>query len=187
MTSPRKRQANRVNALKSTGPKSPAGMRTASLNATSHGLSVATDPEFLDPAAESVALLIASDGIAPALARELAAKVIDYERNMAHQRALCVLPQQLTPGNKEQGRTNQVVPHNDNSDKILGDFEWNLPPPDMEIPRGMKGLTLLAQRLFARVQKMQLKANKTKAVASKRYMLRATNQLIKALKGLKSS
>lgn len=49
MTSPKKRLTNRANASKSTGPKTAAGMRTASLNATTHGLSVATDPDSLDP------------------------------------------------------------------------------------------------------------------------------------------
>jgi len=48
---------------------------------------VATDPDSLDPTAERIAALIASGGIDQAMARDLAAKIIDYERCMEHQRA----------------------------------------------------------------------------------------------------
>jgi len=102
MTSPRKRLANRANASKSTGAKTEAGMRTASLNATTHGLSVATDPDSLDPTAERVAALIASGSIDQAMARDLAAKIIDYERCMEHQRAL--LAQESTPPMSQEQR-----------------------------------------------------------------------------------
>jgi hypothetical protein len=56
------------------GPKTAAEMRTASLNETTHGLSVATDPDSLDSTAERVAAFIALGSIAQATARDSAAK-----------------------------------------------------------------------------------------------------------------
>ena len=46
MTSIAQRRANRRTALKSTGPKTKAGRRRASLNALSHGLSAPVDPAW---------------------------------------------------------------------------------------------------------------------------------------------
>ncbi len=51
MTSDRKREANRANAKKSTGPKSAAGKKRVAQNALRHGLS--TGPHS-DPSAEAV-------------------------------------------------------------------------------------------------------------------------------------
>ena len=51
MTSARKTAANRKNAKKSTGPRTPAGKRTASTNALRHGV-LATLPVL--PGVESV-------------------------------------------------------------------------------------------------------------------------------------
>lgn len=48
MTSARQREANRRNAQKSTGPRSPAGRARASRNALRHGLAAASRPPGLD-------------------------------------------------------------------------------------------------------------------------------------------
>jgi hypothetical protein len=183
MTSLKKRQANRANALKSTGPKTPAGMRSASLNATSHGLSVATDPKLLDPTAERVASLIASDGIDPDVARELAAKIIDYERNMAHQRSLSMPPPTIPPevAARELERMQQDVPE---IDMLLDDLERDLHTKGRVSPRKLRGHTRLIGKLTASWQKMQNKILPVKPSVSRRYLLRATNQLIKGLKRL---
>ncbi len=163
MTSLRKRQANRANALKSTGPKTPAGMRSASLNATSHGLSVATDPNSLDATAERVAFLIAADGIGPDAARELAAKIVDYERNMARQRSLSM---EQPPS---VHLTSAVAPKEhapqESSDKPSGD-------------------TLLSFKMSEKVQKLYARIQRNRSISVERYLLRATNQLIKGLKRL---
>ena len=53
MTSPKKIQANRQNALKSTGPKTPEGKDAARLNATKHGL---LSQEVLLPGEDEAAL-----------------------------------------------------------------------------------------------------------------------------------
>ncbi len=68
MTSEAKRAANRANAKKSTGPRSPAGKARASQNARRHGLS---RPTAADPASRNAidarASSLAGEGASPAL------------------------------------------------------------------------------------------------------------------------
>ena len=192
MTSPRKRLANRANASKSTGPKTAAGMRTASLNATTHGLSVATDPDSLDPTAERVAALIAAGGIDPAQARDLAAKIIDYERCMEHQRAL--LAQESTPPMSQEQ-------HGQRHQSWLGHMfgkELSMIADVLEEQEFLSGRVLKSDLNFGismklkmskLVAKMQVKSDRSSQQQAKkressaaRHYKRATNQLIKGLK-----
>ena len=195
MTSPRKRLANRANASTSTGPKTATGMRTASLNATTHGLSVATDPDSLDPTAERVAALIASGSIDQAMARDLAAKIIDYERCMEHQRAL--LAQESTPpmtqeqhGQRHQSRLVQMFGKELSMiDDVLEEHEFlsgRVLKSDLNFGISMK---LKMSKLVA---KMQAKSDRSSQLAAKkrekgaaRHYKRSTNQLIKGLKALR--
>ena len=64
-TSAQQRQANRRNALKSTGPKSLAGKRRASSNARLHGLSGAGELSTRDPLLGQLSSLIAQDRLDP--------------------------------------------------------------------------------------------------------------------------
>lgn len=87
MTSVRKREANRRNAQKSTGPKTEDGLRRSSRNARTHGLNI---PIYRDPAlgAEAEAL---TDSLAAggenrnvrACAAQVARSQITLERVMA--------------------------------------------------------------------------------------------------------
>jgi hypothetical protein len=194
MTSPRKRLANKANASKSTGPKTAAGMRAASLNATTHGLSVATDPDSLDPTAERVAALIASGGIDQDLARGLAAKIIDYERCMEHQRAL--LAQESTPPMSQEQ-------HGQRHQSLLGQMfgkELSMIDDVLEEQEFLSGRVLKSElnfrlrmkfkmdKLVAKVQAKsdrlsQQQAKKHESSAARHYK-RATNQLFKGLKAL---
>ena len=86
--SPQKRQANRRNALKSTGPRSRGGKQSSSLNALRHGLSVGADLRLNDPDVSAISALIELDGVELQQATDLAIKIIDYEKNLAYQRQL---------------------------------------------------------------------------------------------------
>jgi len=194
MTSPRKRLANKANASKSTGPKTADGMRTASLNATTHGLSIAIDPDSLDPTAERVAALIASGGINQAMASDLAAKIVDYERCMEHQRAL--LAQESTPpmsqeqhGQRHQSRLAQMFGKELSMiDDVLQEQEFlsgRVLKSDLNFRLRMK---LKMDKLVAKMQaksdmSSQQQAKKRESSAARHYK-RATNQLIKGLKAL---
>jgi hypothetical protein len=169
-------------------------MRSASLNATTHGLSVATDPDSLDPTAERVASLIASGGIDQAMARDLAAKIIDYERCMEHQRAL--LAQESTPPMSQeqfaQRHLRQLESTFATELDMLDDYidyqmflKKRVLKKDLNFGINMK---LKMSKLVAKVQaksdrSSQQQAKKRESSAARHYK-RAANQLIKGLKAL---
>ncbi len=99
MTSLRQRVSNRLNALRSTGPRTASGKRQSSVNATYHGLTV---PVELSPWAahlESLAVLLLSEGLSETESRQMALSILDYERNLEHQRRLFMLHKE--PGSLE--------------------------------------------------------------------------------------
>jgi len=194
MTSLRKRQANRVNALKSTGPKTAPGRRAASRNATTHGLSVATDPASLDPTAAAVAALLSVGGVDQAVARDLAAKIVDYERCMDHQRAL--LAQQPIPPMTQQQQEQRhqgllarmFATELDMLDGILEEqvhLHGRVLKSDLNSHISMKHrMNKLAAKIQAKSDRSSQQQAKRREMGAARHYKRATNQLIKGLKAL---
>jgi hypothetical protein len=89
---PARLAANRRNALRSTGPKSPAGKRRAARNALKHGLAVPVraDPSLLGRI-EALSRLIAGEGASAArlaLARRVAEAQVEVDRVRAARFAL---------------------------------------------------------------------------------------------------
>jgi hypothetical protein len=82
MTSPKKRLSNRRNAQLSTGPKTTLGKRAASSNAFRHGFSVSMPKSILSPLVKKIADLLVDDVPDDTQAKDLAEKIIEYERNM---------------------------------------------------------------------------------------------------------
>jgi hypothetical protein len=81
MTSPKQKAANRLNAIKSTGPRTQEGIRSASLNAVKHRLSLPVSEHYFGQEITAVAALVREDCINDNQARQLAERIIDYERN----------------------------------------------------------------------------------------------------------
>jgi hypothetical protein len=63
MTSPQKRRANRLNAQRSSGPKTQEGRTIASLNFVKHGLSQPIDLLTSGVSASALAEVLREDGL----------------------------------------------------------------------------------------------------------------------------
>ena len=81
MTSPKQKAANRLNAIKSTGPKSTEGTRQASLNAVKHRLSLPVSEQLYGKEIAALAALVRDECTSDRQAKEFAKRIIDYERN----------------------------------------------------------------------------------------------------------
>lgn len=94
MTTRRQRLANRLNALRSTGPKTDSGKRSSSANSMRHGLTI---PVELSPWAkhlQSVQTLLSSEGFGAMESRQLGLCILDFERNLEQQRQQFLVYQQ---------------------------------------------------------------------------------------------
>jgi hypothetical protein len=86
MTSLKQRAANRNNSLKSSGPRSEAGKRQSSVNSVKHSLTRPIDALPWGQHLQALMDLLIRDGLMADQARDLARKILDYERNLAYQR-----------------------------------------------------------------------------------------------------
>ena len=86
MVSPRQRAANRANARKSTGPRTSWGKSRSSLNSTKHALTQTIDASPWGEYIKTISDLLLVEGIDPTKAYELVKKILDFERNLEHQR-----------------------------------------------------------------------------------------------------
>jgi hypothetical protein len=86
MASPRQRAANQLNALRATGPRTQQGKRRSAVNATRHGLTVPVLSSWWGTRLPDLHALLCADGLDAHQAHTLAMCILDYERNVQHQR-----------------------------------------------------------------------------------------------------
>ena len=180
MASLRKQQASRANSLRSTGPKSTLGKRLASQNSRTHGLSVALPDEIIEPAVAKLVPLIMQDGIDKHAAKEVAMKLVDYERNLAHERVSFVratADEDNTPINQDEVLENIFA-------NALVEQESVDPKSVKMMPKHQK-----EERDWMMASlKFLIKANKRHQKRDKdnfdRHYKRAANQFIKALRSV---
>lgn len=176
LVSPNKISANRRNALKSTGPKTARGRNTSAQNATRHGLSVPLPPYLNDPILQELSLLIGRDGIEADIAHDIAQKIIEYERTVSFLRHVCEHDMGIDQGSKTN-KTNGNAHWQDEFENMLADiYAKHL--------RGMPWEFENMQRLTTQMNTIIYKTKKDELVRSLRYLKRASNQLIKALRHL---
>lgn len=80
MSSRTRRNANRRNALKSTGPRSALGKRRTRNNALSHGFSLPIDPSTVGDALDRLQALLVNTGYQPRHTCHIALCLLDYDR-----------------------------------------------------------------------------------------------------------
>ncbi len=197
-TTIQQRQANRRNALRSTGPKSPAGKRRSSRNARRHGLSDAGEAITLDPLLSHLSLLIEQDRIDPFMVQEIASKILSYERNQAYQRELFLQSQESSRSKAavHQSMRNAFGPELDMMADVLDEQEHQPEQRHQGSHEGPKGrvnksdlnvLLKIQRQMLSLVVKQAQQRDEEQAERlrqSVRYLKRSSNQLIKSLKRL---
>jgi hypothetical protein len=188
-TSVQKRQANRRNALRSTGPKSPAGKSRSSKNAQMHGLSTIDSMAISDPLLTKLAGLIAEEAVDNFWAQEIANRIVSYERNKAYQRTLFsqLQPPSQTETAVHDGMRNSFGKELDMMVDILDEKRY--------LGNGIKksdlNFVINTQHKMLKLTLRQIKRQEVEQVKrvrnSVRYLKRSSNQLIKSLKGLRSA
>ncbi|WP_445781398.1 hypothetical protein [Shewanella sp.] len=185
-TSAQKRQANRRNALSSTGPNSPAGKSRSSKNARMHGLSVIDSLAISDPLLTNLSVLISQEGVDPFLAQEIANRIVSFERNQAYQRMLFSQLEQpkRTETAVHEGMRNSFGTELD----LMADFLDEKRYLGGRISKGDLNFVINTQRRMWKLTLRQIKRQEVEHAKrvrnSVRYLKRSSNQLIKSLKGL---
>jgi hypothetical protein len=177
--SPKKRAANQRNALKSTGPKSQKGRSVSAANAIRHGLSVPLSPQLIEPLHQELAQLVALEEMSQDAARDIALKIIEYERNVLYLKEN-FKKQMLgcTGGDQADGLSESACESDEMGfEDFLSSFkEINLQGLGAEERRQMDALRDMCAFI--------VKVEKQNQPDSPRYFKRSANQLIKALRRL---
>lgn len=185
--SPQRRQANRRNALRSTGPKSDSGKKRSAANALSHGLSAPIERQSTEPLLIAILNCIDQEVQESHIAREIARRIFDYERNLAYQREIFVRQFNLlsTNAGKETGVRALFGAELDMMDDYLEEqriFKRPIAKKDHSFVSNTKHKML---KTWSKVDTREQQERAREGVNSVRYLKRASNQLIKALKALK--
>jgi hypothetical protein len=185
--SPKKRQANRRNALKSTGPKSSEGRRRSASNSLAHSLSVPIKFDFHDPLVALIIQLVAQEGLDIHIAQDLAVKIVEYERNLAYQAELFVQQhiESSLQAEEEQGVRAIFSAELDMFDDYMDWERFNNRPILRKDQKFIVNSKLKMHNLWQRMHKRKQKDRAKQAATSLRYLKRSSNQLIRALKALR--
>lgn len=177
--SPKRQLANRSNAQRSTGPRSEGGKRIASQNAVRHRLSVPLSVAVLTPLRAQVASLLVESGIPVENVDDLAEKIIEFERNMAVFRQMegHRLAGQQNAHPADFGGFPERSAQNNMALASLTETKWG--ESGKMMPRQeYKALQQAAKFLL----KQDGKRNRQTTIDLDRYLRRAGNQLVKALR-----
>lgn len=180
-TNPRRRQANQRNAQRSTGPRTATGKLIAAQNAVRHRLSVPLPAALLDPLRAQVAALLRASAVPEDQAEDLAVKIIEFERTMAAFRAaegarMCGLPDLPEATLNAGGWRRLFSPVEGAALAALAQAPRPADPED----RALQSPARFVMAFDARNRRRA-------ATAYDRYLRRARNQFIKALRRLNAS
>lgn len=190
VVSAKQRAANRVNSLKSTGPRSEEGKFRAKLNAAKHGLSLPVNERVFADQIKTIGQLIRDDCETDAQAAELAKRIIDFERNEAFlqdfneaalhdeikawgfdPKTLALAQLAQSHRNKQKVTTTFTLPQKDYPVKLKGKER-------IEEIKFLEGfLRLESNAILSRVR-----SAKNSQLSALRYQKRAINQLVKGVR-----
>jgi len=182
MSSIAQRRANRRNALKFTGLKTTKGKRRVSLNAVSHGLSAPAGPARREGKVSATEGALKRERLPDADVRRFAEAIFEFERNIAHRRKIFA----TRHAGDDEGAGGSVVLEagtalTDEIDEMLMIDERHGGQDEDE-----RAWLIEAQKFMRRQQRIKHARAKRDAVEeivrADRYMRRAANQLVKALK-----
>ena len=182
MTSIAQRRANRRNALKSTGPKTKTGKRRASLNAVSHGLSAPVDPSWREGKVSAIEGALQGERLPDADIRRVAEAIFEFERNITHQREIFAeRHKEDDAGVGDSDPLESEATLTDEIDEMLIIDERHGGPDEDQ-----RAWLIEAQTFMGRQHRINHARARRDAVEeivrADRYMRRAANQLVKALK-----
>lgn len=179
MPSAKQLAANRANAQRSTGPRSTAGRRRAALNALRHGLSSAIESSPLAIHLPQLQRWLVDEGCPAGPARELALRILDFERNLAHLRKTLIqsgpmlgaLPRAAMPG----GWDAQLAQR---THALLED-------PTVTGTQKLLRATARFARFHDKMSRLELEALELRLRRADRHFRRSANQLVKGLQQIK--
>ena len=156
--------------------------RRASLNAVSHGLSAPADPSWRDGKLSAIKVALKGEGFDDTDLGRIAEAIFEFERNITHQRE--IFGTRHKEDNAEVGDSYPLESEatlTDEIDEMLMIEERHGGPGEDE-----RAWLIEAQTFMRRQQRQNHARAKRDAVEeivrADRYMRRATNQLVKALK-----
>jgi len=176
MASAKQLAANRLNAQRSSGPKSEEGKRRSSVNALRHGLTVPVEFSGFMVHLPPLQALLVADGLEASQARELALRILDYERNVEH------LPVLLSESNE----TSLPPPAGTKSFESAAQVHLLAEDSTKDFTRKDKSLLRKLGKLIERVDKHEARNADRKLRSGERHYRRAANQLLKGLRSLNS-
>ena len=177
-------RANRSNARRSSGPKTYEGRLRSSRNARSHGLSASVDLSIAEPQVRAMVSLLQGEGVDAMYAREVAIKILDFERNVDRQREI---HRKRISGTLVDARAIAEAAYEDDPMRSrLEDFAEGRTFPELSeaeetIREGAKWLVARGREELAK----RIHAASRDAPVSLRYYRRASNQLFKAFRRLR--
>ena len=156
------------------------GKRLASQNSRTHGLSVALPDEVIEPVVIKLVPLIMQDGIDQHAAKDVVMKLVDYERNLAHERQC--FAETLVDEENAQLDKNEVL--ETLFTNALVEQESIDPKAARKLPKAQKE----KREWMIESLKFLIKTNKRQQKRAKdnsdRQYKRAANQFIKALRSV---
>ena len=185
-SSPKRNHANRINALKSTGPRSSKGKVISAMNSRRHGLTSRNQNFIEEQNFGGISKLMQAELNDETIAINIAQRIIQYERAQEHQKKLYLenpnQPNHAVEAIDQVSRklgidANNIYEHAGKEGYFFQDLKIN----DVFAIAFIKQLFI--KYWLTSYQKYNIRKAREERAAV-RYMKRATNQLIKSLKGL---